>query len=113
LQGGKGGAEFRDELGKLMVGAYAPVPKFGWGVVVEEPIASAYFELRRLETNSLLFVIAGIAMTALVGIFFAHSLEKPIKELTVGTEAVAHGDLHWSVSVDSLDEIGRLAAAFN
>ena len=113
LEGRREASEFRDELGKLVVGAYIPIKKFGWGVVVQQPMASAYFELRRLETNSLLFVIAGIALTGLVGIFFAHSIEKPIMELTQGTEAVARGDLHWSVAVDSIDEIGRLTSAFN
>lgn len=109
----RGEGEFRDELGSTMVGAYIPLGKFGWAVIVQEPLASAYFELRRLETNSLLFVIAGIILTALVGIFFARSIEKPIKELTLGTEAVAKGDLRWQVAVDSADEIGKLAAAFN
>ncbi len=108
-----GGGEFRDELGSLMVGAYVPIKKYGWGVVVQEPLDSAYFELRRLETNSLLFVIAGIFLTALVGIFFARSIERPITELTSGTEAVAKGDLRWQVSVDSVDEIGKLSSAFN
>ncbi|NQT29653.1 MAG: HAMP domain-containing protein [Candidatus Saganbacteria bacterium] len=108
-----GGGEFRNEIGSLMVGAYAPVAKFGLGVVVEEPIFSAYSELRRLEANSLLFVIVGIILTALVGIFFARSIEKPIKELTQGTEAVAKGDLRWHVATDSCDEIGRLTTAFN
>jgi len=109
----KGGGEFKEEWGGLMVGAYVPIAKYRWGVVIQEPITSAYFELRRLETNSLLFVIVGIILTALVGIFFAHSIEKPIKDLTLGTEAVAKGDLRWQVSVDSVDEIGRLAGAFN
>lgn len=109
----KGEGEFRDELGSLMVGAYVPVKKFGWGVVAQESMASAYFEMRRLETNSLIFVILGILLTALVGIFFARSIEKPIKELTLGTEAVAKGDLRWQVLVNSSDEIGRLSAAFN
>ncbi|MEE8637850.1 MAG: ATP-binding protein [Candidatus Margulisiibacteriota bacterium] len=111
--GERGGGELRDELGSAVVGAYVPIKKYGWGVVVQEPLDSAYFELRRLETNSLLFVIAGMFLTALVGIFFAHSIEKPIKELTRGTEAVAKGDLHWHVAIDSDDEIGQLAAAFN
>ncbi|MDD5382285.1 MAG: ATP-binding protein [Candidatus Margulisbacteria bacterium] len=114
LSGGEGGGgEFLDEIGSLMVGAYVPATKYGWGVVVQEPLTSAYSELRLLETNSLIFVILGIILTALVGIFFAHSIEKPIKELTYGTEAVAKGDLRWHVSVDSADEIGKLAAAFN
>lgn len=113
LAGKKGAGEFRDELGLLKVGAYLPVSKYGWGVVVSEPIESAYFEMRRVETSSLLFVIAGIILTALVGIFFARSIEKPIKELTIGTEAVARGQLHWKANINSGDEIGRLAGAFN
>ena len=113
LNGEEGALEFRDELGSYMVGAYVPVRSHDWGVVVEEPINSAYFEMRRLETNSLLFVIAGILLTALTGIFFARSIEKPIKELTLGTEAVSRGELGYRIAVDSTDEIGKLATAFN
>jgi len=111
--GKRGASEFRDELGNLMVGAYLPVKKFGWGVVIEEPLASAYFEMRRLETNSLIFVIVGIILTTLTGIFFAHSIEKPVKELILGTEAVARGELGYHISVTSADEMGKLAEAFN
>jgi signal transduction histidine kinase len=81
--------------------------------VVQEPIENAYFEMRRLETNSLLFVVAGILLTALTGIFFARSIERPIKALINGTEAVARGELGYQITVDSADEIGKLAAAFN
>ncbi|MEA3493591.1 MAG: ATP-binding protein [Candidatus Margulisiibacteriota bacterium] len=108
-----GGGEYKDEFGDMMVGAYEPIRKFGWGVVVQEPIGSAYYDLRHLETNSLLFVIIGIIMTSLVGIFFARSIERPIKGLTEGTDAVAKGDLKRQVTVDSVDEIGRLSVAFN
>lgn len=113
VAGKKGGGEFSDEIGSRMVGAYVPVPKYGLGVVVEEPLSSAYAELRRLETNSLLFVIIGIVLTSMVGVFFARSIERPIKELTAGTEAVAKGDLKQQVAVDSADELGKLAQAFN
>ena len=113
LSGKEGASGFRDELGSTMVGAYVPVKKFGWGVVVQEPMASAYSEMRWLETNSLLYVIFGIILTALTGIFFARSIEKPIKELTLGTEAVARGELGYRIAVDAGDEIGKLAQAFN
>jgi signal transduction histidine kinase len=113
LKGKPGSGEYRDEFGDLMVGAYLPIKKYGWGVIVQEPLPSAYSGLRVLETNSLLFVIIGIIITAIVGIFFARSIEKPIKELTAGTEAVAKGDLKRRVAVDSDDEIGRLSNAFN
>ena len=114
IRAGKSGiGEFRDELGDQMVGAYVPVNKYNLGVVVQEPISSAYFEMRRLESNSLLFVIAGIVLTALTGIFFARSIEKPIKALTLGTEAVSRGELGYTILVESSDEIGKLANAFN
>jgi len=113
LAGKSGAGEFRDELGSIVVGAYVPVKKYGWGVVVQEPRESAYFEMRRLETNSLLFVIAGIMLTTLTGIFFARSIEKPIKELILGTEAVSRGELGYNILVSSTDEVGRLAEAFN
>ena len=113
LRGQRGSGEFRDELGSLMVGAYVPLPRAGGGVVIQSPVDQAYAKLRELETNSLLFVISGIIMTALAGIFFARSIDKPIKDLTQGAEAVSKGDLRWQVKADSIDEIGKLATAFN
>lgn len=113
LAGKEGVAEFRNELGAKVVGAYVPIRRFGWSVVVQQPIETAYFEMRRLETNSLLFVIAGILLTALTGIFFARSIERPIMALIRGTEAVSRGELGYKIAVDSNDEIGKLATAFN
>ena len=55
----------------------------------------------------------GIIITALTGIFFARSIERPIKALTLGTEAVARGELGYHISIDSSDEMGKLAVAFN
>lgn len=113
LMSGDGKGEFRDELGGLMVGAYLPADKYKLGVVVQEPIATAYFELRKLETNSLLFVITGMLLTALAGVFFAKSIERPIKDLTSATEVVSQGNLNHQVPIESIDEIGKLADAFN
>jgi two-component system NtrC family sensor kinase len=108
-----GAGEFLDEWGETAVGAYVPIPKFGWGLVVEEPRAIAYIELRSLETNSLLFIITGIILTSLTGVFFAHSIERPIKGLIYGTEVVARGDLSYQIKAETGDEIGKLAQAFN
>jgi signal transduction histidine kinase len=114
LSGKAGGGEFPpDEYGEEKVGAFAPIEKFGGGVVVEEPIREAYGKMRELETNSLLLTIVGILLTVFSGIFFVRSIERPIHQLTLGTEAVSKGDLNYRISVDSADEIGVLAIAFN
>jgi len=114
LGGRTGGGEFHpDELGKINVGAYIPLTKFGGGVIVEEPLTDAYFEMRQLESYSLLFTLVGLALTLLTGIFFARSIESPIHKLKLGTEAIAAGDLNYRIKIDSIDELGSLAAAFN
>ncbi|KAF0133091.1 MAG: histidine kinase [Candidatus Saganbacteria bacterium] len=114
IQNKIGGGKFpSDEFGEINVGAFAPIKNIGGAVIVEEPLREAYLEMRKLETNSLLFIMAGIFLTVLVGIFFAQSIENSIRQLISGTEAVSKGDLSHRIFIDSIDEIGRLAAAFN
>lgn len=72
-----------------------------------------YSEMRIIEANSLLFVIIGIIITILVGIYFAKNIEYSIKELTDGTDAIKKGNLKHKIKTNSIDEIGRLANAFN
>lgn len=102
-----------DEFGQISVGAYLPIKKFGGAIIVEEPLDSAFFQLRQLETNSLLFIIAGIILTVFTGLFLAQSIESPVHKLTMGTEAVTSGNLSQKIEVDSIDELGTLAHAFN
>lgn len=72
-----------------------------------------FSEMRIIEANSLLFVIVGIIITVLVGIYFAKNIEFSIKELIDGTDAIKKGDLNYKIKTGSIDEIGRLAHAFN
>jgi signal transduction histidine kinase len=112
IEGQSGGGEYKDTLGYRMVGSYVPIPGFG-GVIVEEQVEDAYFELRRLETTSLVFIIIGILVTVTLGIVFARGIERPIRRLIAGTDAVAAGDLSYHIEVKTTDEIGTLAQAFN
>ncbi len=98
---------------KLVIGAYAPVKKFGLGVIVEEPKWELYSEIRLVSTNTLIFVIVGIFLTVSVGVLFAKSIESSINEVISGTEAVRKGDLSYRIKISSIDEIGQLADAFN
>lgn len=117
LQGKAGSLVYKSEMtfkvGARVVGSFAPVSAAKLGVIVEEPEEYVYTEIRRVEANSLIFVIAGIILTVFVGIFFARSIERPIKEVMEGTEAVRRGNLNYRITVGSLDEIGQLALAFN
>ena len=104
---------FEQAADKAVVGAYSPIKKYKLGIIVEEPKWEAYSEVRLVSTDTLIFVIIGIILTVSVGIFFARSIEVPIKEVMIGTQAVRKGDLSYKIRIDSIDEIGQLADAFN
>ena len=118
LAGGNGSLEYFSEFfenveDKAVIGTYAPVPKYKLGVIMEEPKWKAYSEVRLVSTNTLIFVIVGIFLTVSVGIFFAKSIEGSIREVIAGTEAVRKGNLAYKIKIESIDEIGQLADAFN
>ncbi|NTV64355.1 MAG: HAMP domain-containing protein [Oscillochloris sp.] len=60
-------------------------------------------------------VSAGVAalIALFLGSFLARTLTRPVRELTLATQAMAEGHLAQQVQVRSRDEIGRLAASFN
>src|SRR5512142_647760 len=67
------------------------------------------------RTNlGLLYAALGASVVALaLGILLARALTRPIRALTTAIRAMAGGDLKQSVRVESKDELGELAAAFN
>jgi|GEM_PF-1745760 len=68
-----------------------------------------------LEGLTISFIGLGIGGVAglIVTILLSHSLSRPVKLLLEGTEKLAGGDLDHVIAVNSSDEIGRLAKAFN
>ncbi len=52
-------------------------------------------------------------ISLIIGFLLARLISRPLKELTVATEAVSAGNFSQQVPVRSKDEIGRLAASFN
>jgi methyl-accepting chemotaxis protein len=98
----------RDELFSLLSGLKANAIK---------QLDSSLNEIAALSRNAaamtsfilFLAVLAGIALTYLIA---SHILD-PIRKLMEGTSALAAGDLTKEVRIDSADEIGTLARAFN
>lgn len=54
-----------------------------------------------------------LALALLLGAFFASKTTRSINQLTQGTQRIAKGELGYQVKVESDDEIGKLALAFN
>ncbi|MCX6044421.1 MAG: ATP-binding protein [Chloroflexi bacterium] len=69
--------------------------------------------LNRINHN-LLFAIIGACLVAIpLSILFARTLLRPIRQLTLASAKIAQGDLEQQVQVNTNDELGDLARAFN
>ena len=75
------------------------------------PAAVAF--LRRVNGALGVAAVGATAAALLVGVLLAHTLGRPLRELTAATRAIAQGKLGHTVPVHSQDELGTLATAFN
>jgi two-component system nitrogen regulation sensor histidine kinase NtrY len=68
---------------------------------------------RHIRTVALLVAGLGIVLAILVSGWVAARVTRPVEQLAAGAAALAAGDWHASVEVNSADELGRLASSFN
>ena len=69
--------------------------------------------LQRTNQALLMGVLGAMLVALLLGILLASGLTRPLKALTQAAQSIAQGHLEQKVVVNSEDEIGQLATAFN
>lgn len=105
--------EYVNPDGDECMGASAPVEGIGWSVVVESKRSDAMEPI-----FSLMFMIAGMCAVMLVIAFIAaklltNKIVGPLVDMSDKAAQVADGDLTTRIDIDTDDEVGRTAAAFN
>lgn len=112
LRRGERGAIQFDWSGEQWWG-YVGTLNNGWGVVVQQPAAevtATLIEFRRLTLG--VMGVAALLILAFIGMAVNQAFA-PINELTDTARAIAQGDISRIAPVQSEDEIGALAHAFN
>ncbi len=69
--------------------------------------------LARTDQALLYAALGALAIALLLGLFFARTYTRPLRQLTIATRALARGDLLQEVPVQTQDELGTLTRAFN
>jgi two-component system phosphate regulon sensor histidine kinase PhoR len=69
--------------------------------------------IRRLYSNVFIGILAGLAVSLLLGYRVSMSITKPVKEITYTASQIASGQLDKRVNLTGKDEIGVLAASIN
>ncbi len=83
------------------------------GAVAREVTQARQDFLANVQRGLIWAAVAVTAIALLIGFGIARSLVRPIQALTIASRNLADGNLEQRVQVQSQDEIGQLAMAFN
>ena len=92
---------------------YLDFPGNHWVLVAHYPVDEALATVTTLRTK--IFLIGFVLLLGVIGVtlWLAHHLIKPILLLKEAAMKLTQGEFHITVPVNSKDEIGQLADAFN
>ncbi|MEI6215372.1 MAG: cache domain-containing protein [Desulfuromonadales bacterium] len=110
---GQSGSMEYEFNGQKILASYDYVPTTGWGLIVQQPLDEAMTASTSLKNTNIMIMAATMLVAILIVFVISGVLFKPILQLTVAVGKAAEGDLTTQTSIQSSDEIGALAAAFN
>jgi signal transduction histidine kinase len=85
-----------------------------WGMVrLGVSLDSMHKQIDRTRWQILAFGLMAVLIASLSSVVLAERITKPLQALTRGVAAVGQGDLTQRISIQTKDELGELARAFN
>lgn len=112
MQGKAGYMEAVSSRGDNTIASFSPIAKYGWGVVIYQPVSEAYKTLISTTMIVLVVVILAVVAAGLTAFYIARNITRPLQNLVAISRAVAQGDLTQSVAVGGISEVRNLAVAF-
>lgn len=94
-------------------GLIPAVDELGWSIIVHQPVQKAFAAVDAQERISILLALTAVAVGSLLAAYFARLFTGPVNRLTDTAVLIAGGDLNRQAPVETQDEIGTLARAFN
>jgi diguanylate cyclase (GGDEF)-like protein/PAS domain S-box-containing protein len=113
LAGDHGQGIIRDYVGIEGVAAWRYLPALGWGMVVKIDTDEALAPAAKLRRLSYLALTLFLVLSGIMAFFLGRGLSRPIQKLTRVADRIAAGDLTPRAPREGIDELDRLAHAFN
>lgn len=101
-----------DYRGELVFAATKYIDQFGWGLVAKIDQEEVLGSLSQLFSSFIVIVIVNFLLVGLIVYFVSKRMTSPIRTLTQYALKFQSGKFHKSIPVDSKDEVGQLARAF-
>jgi signal transduction histidine kinase len=97
----------------VIVQPYVGVPGLSWRVLVVVPEATYLGSLEAANQRTMLLIAATLCLTAGLGLWLAHGLNRSITAIGAGAQAISQGQLEHRVAVPTVAELAELAHSFN
>ncbi|MBA2662246.1 MAG: HAMP domain-containing protein [Bradymonadaceae bacterium] len=107
-----GWSSYSTEQGDFFV-SFAPVSVVDWSLVITGSLDELTADVAQLKALTLAVLLIALLLSGVVIFFDVRGVIRPVRQLTELISAVAKDDLNVRVEVDSQDELGRMAGAFN
>ncbi len=99
--------------GEEVLTAYGSIESVGWKVFVEQPVSEVYETLNATIVRTISLIVVGLLISALVAMWLARSMVRPIRTLQEGAARIGAGDLEQRIEIKTGDELEALAEQFN
>ncbi len=103
----------QDISGASVLTAYGSIEPLGWKVFVEQSFDEVFETLNAAILRSAALIVAGLMISALVAMWLARSMVRPIRILQEGAARIGAGDLDQEIDIRTGDELEALAGQFN
>jgi len=111
--GSAGSTTGRDINGRDVAAAAAPVAGPDWTVVVQQPLSEAFGPIYSALKRTAAILAIGTVIAGLLAYALAHRMTEPIRRLEEGTERIRAGFFDHRITIETGDELQRLADSFN
>ncbi|NOX36073.1 MAG: HAMP domain-containing protein [Calditrichaeota bacterium] len=113
LQQGLEGITHYTMDGETMIAAYAPIPKLGWGIVIQQSQQEAFTLAFQMQKRVIFFVVLTTVIAMILAYLAVQRLTSPLVELVRGVREYASGNLNHRIRLKRQDELAELAQEFN
>jgi len=113
VSGQNGSGESEDYRDIKVMAAWRDLPSLHWGMVVKMDKDEALAPVRHQEQLVITVGLATLLLVTGLALLAARSFTRPIRQLTAAVTGMTSGEMSVQVPVQSGDELGELAQAFN
>ena len=104
-----------DQRGVELLSSYTrlSIPGLNWVIIAEMEVDEALAGLNRIENNYIYFAVIISMIVILLAVLVVNRMVRPLRSLVELTEDISKTNFSKRLPVESKDEIGDLASAFN